>query len=112
MQKEIFLSVIQNLLVNALDHAGTKKRQLIIDIDFEIQDDDSFIMRFKDNGKGISKKKLNNLFDYSNREHAKGFGMMIIKKGVEFHGGEIDVISEPSKGMEYVIRFNSTYVKQ
>jgi len=105
VQKEIFHSIIQNMIVNAIEHAIIKGKQLVINIDFE-DCDGAYCLTFSDNGSGMSKEQLENLFDYSNRQHAKGFGMMIIKKGINFHGGELDTKSTIGEGTEFKVKFS------
>lgn len=104
VQREIFISIIQNLLTNSLDHAQKENETLCIDINFESCSCDCFFIHYKDNGKGMTENQIENLFDYSNREFAKGFGVMIIKKGVEYHHGEIDISSQPHTGTEFRIK--------
>ena len=105
VQKEIFLSVVQNLIVNSIEHAKVPNKNLIINIDFE-ENDDAFYLIYSDNGKGMSKLQLDNLFNYNNRQYAKGFGMMIIKKGIDFHEGDLNIKSEEGKGTQFKVKFS------
>jgi len=105
VQREIFTSIVQNMIVNAIDHAAIKDQLLDITIDFE-ETENEFFLYFKDNGKGMSQEQLENLFSYESRQYAKGFGMMIIKEGIDFHGGKIEIKSELNKGTSYRVRFN------
>lgn len=103
VQKEIFISIIQNLITNSLDHARVEGSPLEISLDFINLPNNKFEILFKDNGKGMTQKQIDNLFNYSNREFAKGFGMVIIKKGVEYHNGSLHIESEKGKGTEFRI---------
>lgn len=105
VQKEIFVSLIQNLIVNSIEHGKIEKQKLEIKINFE-EDDSCFYLYFSDNGSGMSESQLENLFNYNNRQYAKGFGMMIIKKGIDFHRGKLDVKSELGKGTSFNVKFS------
>lgn len=105
VQKEIFTSIIQNLLVNSIEHAKIPGKDLLIKINFEDKDG-AFYLSYQDNGSGMSKEQLDNLFNYNNRQYAKGFGMMIIKKGIDFHGGELEIKSELGVGTNFKVKFS------
>lgn len=67
--------------------------------------------RIKDNGMGMSKEFLKNVFDAFEREETStksgiqgtGLGMSITKKMVELMGGDISVESEKDKGSEFIV---------
>ena len=68
---------------------------------------DSIIISIKDNGIGISSRKLKNIFDvgYSskNKKSNSGLGLSIVQKIVDEHSGTIDVSSKLNKGTEFTI---------
>ena len=64
---------------------------------------------FQDDGIGISKEKLDNIFDkgisyrhQNQKEH--GLGLYIAKSIILEHGGDIYVISEEGKGCSFIIQ--------
>ena len=61
----------------------------------------------QDNGKGILKESLNEIFRpfYSNRKNGTGLGLPIVKRIVESAGGTITVESEKNKGSSFVLTF-------
>ncbi len=67
------------------------------------------IIRFSDNGSGISEQDMRNLFTPFHRGQAQqhveghGIGMALTQKVVRLHGGSIDVRSSPGEGTTYVI---------
>ncbi|WP_298484513.1 two-component regulator propeller domain-containing protein [uncultured Maribacter sp.] len=72
---------------------------------------ENIVIKVIDNGKGISKEKLNNVFKrfYSNKEDTKlnaegmGIGLSFTKNLIELHRGEVDVTSEPGSGTEFTV---------
>lgn len=98
---------INNLLCNSLKFTkggGITKITYLID-------EDSIHISVKDNGIGISKKDLNNIFDRfykvsksrNTTEKGKGLGLAITKDIVELHNGSITVESELGKGTTFTI---------
>ena len=73
----------------------------------------------KDNGYGISEKKLQTIFsEFSNSEkrlnkvsEGCGVGLAIVKNLVEAHKGEIKVKSELGKGSEFIIKIPDVFIK-
>lgn len=104
VQKEIFSSILQNMIINSIEHAIIDNEILKITIDFK-ETKNGFYFLFTDNGKGMSEEQLKNLFNYSNRQYAKGFGMMIIKKGIDFHGGKLEIKSKLGNGTSFKVSF-------
>lgn len=100
--------IITNLLFNATQHAYTKDQQGLIKI--EIQDEDEFaVIRFSDNGKGISKdiqQKIFEPFFTTNRESGgTGLGLSIVYSLVtQRYNGTIQCESELEKGTVFTIR--------
>ena len=102
------VQVLVNLLGNAVKFSQPGQP---IKIEFA-QDDTSSSILVKDNGPGIPKEELKNLFDRfkqvrdTSGAHKQGFGLglEICKKLVELHDGEILVTSEPGKGSCFEVR--------
>ena len=67
--------------------------------------EDHVVFEFKDNGKGIDKKRGEQVFGLYKRFHpgteGKGMGLFMIKTQVETMGGSIMVESEVNKGTRF-----------
>lgn len=101
--KQRMIQVVTNLIKNAIDFVPYEEG--VIRIEQQLQDD-SMIISITDNGIGIPKDKIDNLFnlfcqlDSSNRggRSSSGLGLHICKIIVEQHGGKIWAESEVGKG--------------
>ncbi len=92
---------ISNLLSNAIDASGK-------DQDIRIRADlgkDSIIIKIKDNGSGMDKETLENIFTlfYTGKRTGTGLGLPIAKKIIDEHGGEIVIKSQLGTGTEVTI---------
>jgi signal transduction histidine kinase len=91
-----------NLLDNALKFTPSGGRVGVS----AVEDSDSLIIKVSDNGIGIRKKDLENIFrrfyqvdsSYQRRYKGAGLGLAICKRIVELHGGEIKVKSRFGEG--------------
>lgn len=88
VDEKLFQRVLQNLIQNSIDH---NKNEVIITIDFKI---DKLI--FKDNGKGIDPKNIENIFvplfteDASRQgEKLRGMGLSNVKKICDLHKWQV-----------------------
>jgi signal transduction histidine kinase len=95
--------VINNIIGNSVKYIGKKKGRIQI----RIKDDgDSVRVEIEDNGKGIAKEDLPNIFDRFYRTDASrnssqggsGLGLSIAKKIIEEHCGRIWADSEVNVG--------------
>lgn len=99
--------VITNILTNAVKYSnpGTE-----VTARLEVTADE-IIIAITDQGLGIRKNELDNLFKPFQKTSTKstggetstGLGLFIVKKIVEGHGGRITVESEPGKGSTFTI---------
>lgn len=103
--------VIFNLVQNSIGH--TDENVGIITISTNVKD--SFArLKISDNGTGISKKHLNQIFDrffrsesHRSRQHGGyGLGLSIVKSIVDAHNGKITVESDLGIGTTFCIYFN------
>jgi signal transduction histidine kinase len=98
--------VIENLLKNALDAMEGKGK---IDVMLKAETA-SIIIDVKDNGKGISKQNIANVFKpgFTTKKRGWGLGLTLTKRIVEqYHQGRIFVkSSEPGKGTTFRIVLN------
>lgn len=104
---EKFKRVIQNILDNAKKTIKEETGQLKIILR---ETNSSVIIEFKDNGKGISKEDLPNVFERFYRadiarkaKGSSGLGLAIAKQIVEGLGGRIWAISEIEQGASFII---------
>jgi signal transduction histidine kinase len=104
LDKERIVQVIYNLVDNALKY--TFRNGIIVILVDMI--DNSLIVQVSDNGKGISRQKLHNIFEDSHhqkntdkRHGGFGLGLSLSKLLIELHGGHIWVESELDKGSTF-----------
>ena len=91
--------VIENLLTNAVDHAGSDVT-VIID---ELDDHDGFYIA--DDGPGIPEDLRDEVFEpgRSMSPDGTGFGLAIVKEIVEAHGWNVDVTESETGGARFDI---------
>lgn len=96
--------VIMNVLTNSLQAMEHGKGELIIQT---VSSAIGVKIIIKDNGKGMSKEVKEHIFEpfYTTKEVGQGSGLgLSISYGIiEKHHGNIDVISEPGSGTEFLI---------
>ncbi len=104
MDEERILQVIYNLFDNALKFTPRGGK-----IEISIKSDkDNIFISVKDSGCGISKEKIDSLFDArktspenNQRFSGLGVGLILSKMLVELHGGNISLESEVHKGAKF-----------
>ena len=89
-----------NLIDNAIKHGGADRMELSSE-----KKKDTYILYVKDNGKGISKEEIDKIFDMRYSKTGSGFGLSIVRKIIEAHGGSISVKFEEGKGTTFEIVF-------
>lgn len=103
--------VINNIISNSIKYHADRKTK----IELRVKDEGDFIrVEMEDNGKGISKNDLPNIFTRLYRADASrnsatggsGIGLAIVKKIIEDHGGRIWAESKENVGtnMCFVLR--------
>ncbi len=100
----LIYSIFRNLTDNAIFYAGQSK---VITIECEPQDADWYVIRFSDNGNGVSPEHLPHLFERfyradkgrSRKLGGTGLGLAIVKNAVLYHGGQIQVENETAGGL-------------
>ncbi|KGE15636.1 sensor histidine kinase [Sphingobacterium deserti] len=103
----LLLSVFQNLIDNAYKYSERQRKFLNIDVQ---QNKKNFVIRFKDQGIGISKKEFNSIFkkfyrvkNQFNQQGSIGLGLAFCKEIVDFMGGEIKVDSVLNQGTTFTL---------
>jgi signal transduction histidine kinase len=92
---------IVNLINNAID-ASDKSQTVTVS---STSDKDYLSVRIKDNGSGMDKETLENIFIpfYTKKQAGAGLGMAITKKMIEEHKGKIRIESQEGIGTEAII---------
>ena len=100
--RELMEYAVYNLLTNAVKYspAETKVTVEAVQIDGELR------LSVKDQGMGMDEKELRNIFTKFYRtkkaeasgEAGTGIGLSIVHQIVTFHGGKMEVTSEPGRG--------------
>jgi two-component system phosphate regulon sensor histidine kinase PhoR len=104
---------LTNMVFNLLDNAvkySREKPEIVVTTENR---DDCFILSVKDNGIGIPKEHLEQIFDQffrvptGNVHNVKGFGLGLhyVKKIVETHQGKIKAESVINKGTKFIVSF-------
>jgi signal transduction histidine kinase len=95
-----------NLISNGLKYNDSKIPHIQIEISVE---EDYYRFSVKDNGRGIAKKDLEQIFDLfhtlsetdRNDKQGTGIGLATVKKLTEKLGGQILVDSQPGEGSTF-----------
>jgi two-component system, sporulation sensor kinase E len=90
--KQAFYNLIRNA-AQAMPNGGTLTISSIFN-DFEMR------LSFADSGKGISTSNMSNLFQpfFTTRKTGTGLGLLIIRRIIREHGGEIELESREKEG--------------
>jgi len=101
--------VIMNILTNSLQAMDAGRGELFIQT---VSSALGVKIIIKDNGRGMPPEVKEHIFDpfFTTKEVGKGMGLgLSISYGIiEKHNGNIDVISEPGKGTEFIISLPRT----
>ena len=91
-----------NLMNNAIE-ASRKGQNISVSM---ARGEKNVIIKVEDEGSGMDKNTLDNLFIpfYTSKSGGTGLGMPISKKIIEAHKGTVDIYSQPGKGTDVTIR--------
>lgn len=102
-------NLIQQVLINLIKNsihalADTDEKEIRIT---GRTDGSEILISVKDNGCGIDKENMENIFIpfYTTRKEGSGIGLSLAKQIMRLHNGQISVKSEPGKGAEFVLKF-------
>jgi PAS domain S-box-containing protein len=96
--KQAFYNVIKNAF-------QAMKRNGILHIATDLED--TFVtITFADTGGGISPESMSKIFEpyYTTKASGTGLGLLIVRRIVREHGGEIELMSDEGKGLTLTIR--------
>jgi PAS domain S-box-containing protein len=101
----MFKTILRNLISNAIKYSNTNGQ---ININAERVNENN-IITVTDNGVGIGKENISQLFEVKNQfttkgtagESGTGFGLTLCKEFIEKHEGKIWVESEAGKGSDF-----------
>jgi signal transduction histidine kinase len=98
--EKLFKIALMNLLSNAIKYSPDGG---VIGLEVT-KDNNKILFKISDQGIGITEMDQKHLFEPFHRAenvghiHGTGLGLVIVKKYVELHNGEISFVSSPEKG--------------
>lgn len=110
IDKEKIERVILNLLSNAIKFTNENGK-----IEVHIKHDDKFVyISIKDNGIGIPKEKVDQIFHrfyqvdsiLSRKNEGSGIGLCIVDEIIKMHNGKVEIDSEENKGTTFKVILN------
>lgn len=95
---------LYNLLKNAFQALPASGG--LIEISTEVSDYD-VALTIKDHGSGISPEVMGSLFEpfHSTKESGSGLGLLIVRRILREHGGELEIESQPDQGTTVTLYF-------
>ncbi len=104
--KDKLEKIISNLVHNAIKYIDKKDGRILVSLK---KDDEAHVLiRISDNGIGISKDVINDIFDRfyqtSNLNNGSGIGLALVKELIEFQNGTITVESNEGEGTAFSIK--------
>lgn len=105
--KKMITSIFSNLITNGIKFTG-EGGKIIINAS---KSKEAAIITFEDNGVGMSKEKIDSLFNITtsqsslgtNNEKGTGLGLILCKEMVEMHKGTIEISSKVNSGTKFII---------
>ncbi len=95
---------VLNLISNAMEAIEGENGKITVNT-LDDKENKQVKIEIKDNGNGIPKDKLNNVFNlfYSSKKKGTGLGLAVTKKIIDEHKGKISVESQEGKGTKFTI---------
>ena len=96
--EQVFFNLVKNAL-EAMKDGGS------LEIEVDADDRDVHVV-IRDNGSGMDAATLAHIFEpyQTSKEQGSGLGLMLSRRIVHAHGGEIDVESKPGAGTAFTVR--------
>ncbi len=102
---------IQQLLYNLFNNAadateGMENRLVKVSLAIE-PNGSSFTFSIQDNGVGFDQEMLTRAFQerFTTKKTGHGFGLVVCKRIIDYHSGELKIDSTPGKGTTITVRF-------
>ncbi|HDI52121.1 hypothetical protein DRQ00_02950 [candidate division KSB1 bacterium] len=101
VDEEQIKQALVNILVNSI-HSIHHQGKISVSTDLV---DEQVLIEISDNGAGMTKETLENMFNpfFTTKSGGTGLGMAVTQRIIEEHGGEIQVESEKGKGTTFRI---------
>jgi two-component system sensor histidine kinase FlrB len=101
-QREVLVSVLSNLVTNALDACGEGVR---LDWQIDVSGDD-MVLSLQDNGPGVPADLREQIFEpfFTTRSSGTGLGLAVVRAVVNAHHGDIELDGDCETGARFVIR--------
>jgi len=110
IDKNHIKNVISNIIENAIKYTESSPKIHIS----TISNDDSLIIKIKDNGIGISKKDQKHIFkkyyraeSIENSKTGFGIGLFYVYQIIKAHSAKISVVSDGNNGSVFILQFNA-----
>ena len=107
--QQFLKQILYNLIENAVKYTPEGS---LIELTWELTENNKVVLKVKDNGPGISNRHKNRLFERFYRVDPSrtgvkgtGIGLSIVKQLMEKHGGNVKVKSKPGKGSVFICSF-------
>jgi two-component system, NtrC family, nitrogen regulation sensor histidine kinase NtrY len=102
---EMIEQVFINLILNSID-ALKKTKSKIINIELFTKNQTK-IIEFSDNGSGIEKEVLENIFVpfFTTKKNGSGIGLSLSRQIMRLHKGSISVVSKVGEGTTFILKF-------
>jgi len=96
--RQVFFNLVKNAM-EAMKDGG------VLDISVAADDRDVTVS-IRDSGSGLSPDAISHIFEpyRTTKEHGNGLGLMICRRIIRAHGGELDVESKEGAGTRFIIR--------
>ena len=96
--KQAFFNVIKNA-IQAMLPGGVLQIETALEGPF-------LRITFRDTGGGIPAANMSHVFEpyFTTKKNGSGLGLLIVRRIVREHGGEIDLVSHEGEGLECIIR--------
>jgi signal transduction histidine kinase len=110
MQRAHLSEVLVNLIQNAREAMVGKGT---IKISARLGTGQSVVITVEDDGPGISKTRLDKIFQpyFTTKEKGTGLGLSIVKHNTELYNGTVQVESELGKGTRFILTFPTRTIR-
>ena len=98
--------VLINLLSNAIDAVHERDRK-IIELECSRSENNKVLLKITDNGCGISKQIVDNIFVpfFTTKPHGNGIGLSLSRQLTKLNGGTLSVSSIEGEGSQFTLSF-------